>query len=219
MRCAAPWARRHRDVIGHHQHRASRALGRRGAGDRVLDGQACRRLQVQQRGGPSVGVGRRFAPRHFVTAYRRRKVVLANAVQRTLGKCPLGVGNQRHRNSLGGKRFQQFARALAPGQPAVEQLGGVFVQPVLEIAPSRRDRVRDPGRCRRCGWCPPPNHPPSRPEPRDSAGHRGGHRARPGRCPRVSRSRQACHPCRTAPHACPNCVTGATHGEIHDASL
>jgi hypothetical protein len=32
------WADRHRHVVGHHQNRAARTLGRRGAGDRVLHG-------------------------------------------------------------------------------------------------------------------------------------------------------------------------------------
>ena len=36
----SPPAARHLDVVGHHQHRASGALGRRGSGHRVLDGQA-----------------------------------------------------------------------------------------------------------------------------------------------------------------------------------
>ena len=80
-------------------------------------------------GGPQVRIGRGFAARHLVTADRRREVVAANAVQRTLGERPLGVGHQRHRSAFGGKRFQQLLRTVAPRQPAVEQVRGVVVQP------------------------------------------------------------------------------------------
>ena len=160
------------------------------------------RRQIQQRGRPQIGVGCGFALRHLVAAHRRRKILVANAVQRPLGERALGVGHQRHRSSFGGKRFQQVLRAVAPRQPAVEQVRCVVVQPADGLCHCDADRASGPGRYRPSEWCSPPSRPPSMRALPGSAGRRALRRAPPARYPRAFRSRRGCHPCRTAPLAC-----------------
>ena len=188
-------------------------LGRRGARDRILDGQALPPARDRATP-PHADTGRvpacRCAPRRRIPTPRS---IGANAVQRTLGERPLRVGDQRHRSPFGGKRFQHLARTGAPRQAAVEQLGGVVVQPAVGLAPSPPDRAPDRDRCRRCAWCPRPSRRPSTPAPAGSARRRAARTARPARRPRAFRSRRGCRPCPTAPHACPICHDAAARSK------
>ena len=104
-----PWTARRRYVVGYHQHRASGALRGGRAGDGILDGQAHVRLQAQQRRCQLIGSGCGFATRHFIAAYRRRKVLAANTVQ-----CSVPTNQNSARNDARTCRRRTAHRRQSP---------------------------------------------------------------------------------------------------------
>ena len=88
------------------------------------------RIQSQQLGSLPVGVWGRLATRYLVTAHADREIVPSDAVERPLGQHPPGIGHQRHRDAGPGEVVKQFASAVAPRQPGIEQLAGDVMQPV-----------------------------------------------------------------------------------------
>jgi hypothetical protein len=78
-RLRGPWGTA--TSLGTTNYRTTGALRGSRTGDRVLNGKTRGRRQIQQGRCPLIGIGCGFAPRHLITAYRRRKVLATNTVQ------------------------------------------------------------------------------------------------------------------------------------------
>ena len=159
----------HRYVVGYHQHRASGALRGGRAGDRVLDGKARRWRQVQQTPRP---------------AGRHREQVCHEAPRRRI-RWPKSSGAQccsTHDQSVPAGCWSPapsecLRRQVLPAVPVRPRTTAGRRRTARRCSraasgrtrPSRRGPDRDPGRCRRCGWCPPRSRPPSTPALAESA--------------------------------------------------
>ena len=186
-------ARGHLDVIGHHQHRAARSLGRRGAGHRVLDGQALPPAPSRATR-PPAGRGRARACRgHLVTAHRCRKVVVpmlfrARSVSSRCVLVTSAIGIPSAASASSSSR--------APGTTAarLEELPGVVVQPAVGLG-HRARIVSSRGRRRRCSMVSSAEPPTMDSRTCGVSPAETARRARPARRPRAFRSRRACRPC------------------------
>ncbi len=97
---------------------------------------------------------------NLIATHRSREILVANAVQGTVGEGSLGVGNQRHRT------LSWPALATTLGHPHTTAARGRTTLRCRSATngrtpPLRPDPSRDRGRYRRCGWCLQRIRPPS----------------------------------------------------------